>query len=640
MKTQADALSLRYRMAHNEMRSIDGLQPAEALDELLKYLLVKTEDENRNAELPSLDVFSSDSEREETATYLREHLGDYLDKYDHYAGELFPSRDFRLSNSCLAKVHEILSNEQLSTLTFDVRSAALRSFLNPKLRKGLGIFLTPDQIVHEIVNFFDFPTDAIVADPACGSGTFLMSAAHQSLAADIPIHLYGIDKSPRMMLLADLNMGPSPTVPFHKRVCDTLRPSEYLDFLRNDSVDIILTNPPFGVSVDGRTYDLSIFSTASRNGAQQIRRQSSELLFLEQGLSLLKPDGLMAIVLPRSAVNTIAGDRARSELGRTAALLAILTLPPETFGATGTMTNTVVLILRKFGARLKPTDEVEPLVARVDNVGFDATGRVREGNQLPGLGRALRAVSRGDATDSRIKIGIRRKANQTLPSLPEIVKGEKNSIAATHRRTLGDLLTLAITGTTPSRSTYTDSGLFLLKVGNLTGSGVNWIPRDRNFIDPSSAAKRHTRPDRLLQYGDIALTSSAHSPKYIARKIDVIQDIPEWVGRKASFVGEVMLLRPNQALVDPYVLAAYLRLPTVVEQIQYMVRGQTAHLHPTDLLSLAIDEALISDPVLVQDLAAAVQQEAQLSLRMNDVAWKQIKMSAALVDQVRSPKIS
>ena len=639
MKTQADALSLRYRMAHNEMRSIDGLQPAEALDELLKYLLVKTADENRNAELHSLDVFSTDREREETAIYIRKHLGFYLDKYDHYAGVLFPSRDFRLSNSCLAKVHEILGNEQLSTLSFDVRSTALRSFLNPKLRKGLGIFLTPDQIVHEVVNFCDFSAGAIVADPACGSGTFLMSAAHQSLAADIPIQLYGIDKSPRMMLLADLNMGPAPTVPFRKRVCDTLRPIEYLDFLRNDSVDVILTNPPFGVSVDGRDYDLSLFSTASRNGAQQIRRQSSELLFLEQCLSLLKPDGLLAIVLPRSAINTISGDRARNELGRIAALLAILTLPPETFGATGTMTNTVVLFLQKFGTRLKPTDEVEPLVARVDNVGFDATGRVREGNQLPGLGRALRAVFHGDATDSRIERGIRRKANQTLPSLPEIVKGEKKPMAATHRRTLGDLLSLAITGTTPSRSTYTDTGLFLLKVGNLTGSGVNWIPRDRNFIDPNSAAKRHTRPDRLLQPGDLVLTSSAHSPKYIARKIDVILDIPEWVGRMASFVGEVMLLRPNQALIDPCVLAAYLRLPTVVEEIQYMVRGQTAHLHPSDMLSLTIDEALITDAVLVNDLAAAIQQEAQLSLQMNEFAWKQIQLSASLVDQVCSPQI-
>ena len=109
------------------------------------------------------------------------------------------------------------------------------------------------------------------------------------------------------------------------------------------------TNPPFGVNVDSRTYDLSAFSVASGNGTQVARRQSSELLFLEQCLALLKPDGLLAIILPRSAVNTVAGDRACHQLGDVAGVLAIVTLPPETFGATGTMTNTVVLFLRKFG---------------------------------------------------------------------------------------------------------------------------------------------------------------------------------------------------------------------------------------------------------------------------------------------------
>ena len=633
MKTQADALSLRYRTAHNEMRSIDGLQPAEALDELLKYLLVKSEEETRNIPLPEIDVFSHNGERTEAARHLRSRLAHYLDHYTQHAEALFHSRDFRLSDSCLAKVHEILGSEQLSQFSFDVRSAALRSFLSPKLRKGLGIFLTPDQIVDEIVEFVEFPKKAIVADPACGSGTFLLSAARKTLRTKVPIHLYGIDKSPRMMLLTDLNMGPSPSVPFEKLVCDTLRPSDYKHVLPAESVDVILTNPPFGVNVDGRTYDLTVFSTASNIGGRPNRRQSSELLFLEQCLSLLKPDGLLAIVLPRSAISTIAGNHARGILGEIAALLAIITLPPETFAATGTMTNTVVLFLQKFGSLLAPEDHVKPVVARIDNVGFDSTGRIRPGNQLPGLGCALRAACNGDDTDPRISKGRRREAKSTLPHLPAIVKGEKARSRAIRNQALRDLVTLAVTGTTPSRTSYSDQGLFLVKVGNLTGAGVSWIPRTRNFIDPATAAKRHTRTDRLLQAGDIVLTSSAHSPKYIAKKIDVIHKIPNWVGGTASFVGEVMLLRPNPDLIDPFVLAAYLRLPTVIEEIQYMIRGQTAHLHPADLLSLQINSSLIMGEPLVANLAAAIRQETELSLQMNEIAWEQITTSASLIDQ-------
>ncbi len=637
MKTQADALSLRYRMAHNEMRSIDGLQPAEALDELLKYLLVKSEEDARSIPILQLDVFSSEAERTKTATHLRKRLSHYLDEYAQYAAGLFHSRDFRLSNACLAKVHEILGAEQLFQYSLDVRSAALRSFLNPKLRKGLGIFLTPDQVVDEIVNFIEFPHNAVVADPACGSGTFLLSAARKTLHSNVPIQLYGMDKSPRMMLLADLNMGPSPAVTFERRVCDTLRPSEYRDFLPNGSADIVLTNPPFGVNVDGSTYDLSLFTTVATNGDRPIRRQSSELLFLERCLSLLKPNGLLAIVLPRSAVNTIAGERARSALGNIAALLAIVTLPPETFGATGTMTNTVVLFLKKFGSHLTPETEIDPVIARIDNVGFDSTGRVRQGNQLPGLGGALRAACAGSTEDSRISLGLRREAKNSLPELPAIVKGEKPQSRHTRRQTLGELVTVATTGSTPSRTSYSNEGLFLVKVGNLTGSGVSWIPRDRNFIDLETAAKRHTRKGRLLQQGDIVLTSSAHSPKYIARKIDVIQKIPDWVGGAASFVGEVMLLRPDPEAIDPFVLAAYLRLPVVIEEIQYMIRGQTAHLHPEDMLSLQIDKFLLSDQLLTTTLAPALRREAELSLQMNEIAWEQIKVSASLIDQAGSP---
>lgn len=634
MKTNADVLSLHYRMAHNEMRSIDGLQPAEALDELLKYLLVKTE--THHATLPELGRFSTGQAKSLAVRQLRTRLADALDRFGQYGPQLFHAREFRLSDPCLAKVHEVLGDVHLPNAAFDVRSAALRSFLNPKLRKGLGIFLTPDQIVDEVVDFFNFGQDAIVADPACGSGTFLLSAARKALATGSSIQLYGIDKSPRMMLLADLNMGPTPPVPFRRRICDTLRPEEYSDFLGGESVDVVLTNPPFGVNIDGGTYDLSIFATARGAGAQIARRQSSELLFLEQCLALLKPDGLVAIVLPRSAVNTIAGDAARDILGQTASLLAIVTLPPETFGSTGTMTNTVVLFLKKYGPRAKPSDDVEPVVARIDNIGVDATGRVRKGNQLPGLGRALRAALHDGVLDQRIERARRRRADATLPSLPDIVKGEKRYGRAIRRSALGDFVKLAVTGSTPPRAAYADGGLFLVKVGNLTGSGISWIPRERNFISGPAAAKRQARPERLLQLGDILLTSSAHSPKYIARKIDVVSGIPEWVGGIASFVGEVTLLRPNRTRVDPFVLAAYLRLPIVMEEIQYMVRGQTAHLHPGDLLSLQIDLGVLSEDLMAKRLAATLRKEAELSLRKNDLAWDQIQTAIDLAKQTGS----
>lgn len=89
-----------------------------------------------------------------------------------------------------------------------------------------------------------------------------MEVAKEAKASKSEIEIIAIDKSPRMMLLTDLNLGLDETLHFQKRVCDTLRPKEYDDFLPDSSADFIITNPPFGVTVDAGSYDLSSYETA------------------------------------------------------------------------------------------------------------------------------------------------------------------------------------------------------------------------------------------------------------------------------------------------------------------------------------------------------------------------------------------
>ena len=119
---------------------------------------------------------------------------------------------------------------------------------------------------------------------------------------------------------------------------------------------------------------------------------------------------------------------------------------------------------------------------------------------------------------------------------------------------------------------------FLVKVGNLTGHGINWKARERNFVSGADADHRRQNQHLMLDAGDILLTSSAHSPIYIARKVDIVSELPQWLRGEASFVGEVMRLRTKNG-IDPYVLLAYLRLPSTQQKILTLVRGQTAHLH-------------------------------------------------------------
>src|SRR5690606_31382906 len=102
--------------------------------------------------------------------------------------------------------------------------------LTPEMRKGLGIYLTPDDVVKMMVEFVRPKADEAVYDPACGSGTFLIEMlkfreknAGQKNAS--PAEVWGTDKNPRMLLLAELNMGHYAGVTFHRRVTDALFPT-------------------------------------------------------------------------------------------------------------------------------------------------------------------------------------------------------------------------------------------------------------------------------------------------------------------------------------------------------------------------------------------------------------------------------
>ena len=209
---------------------------------------------------------------------------------------------------------------------------------------------------------------------------------------------------------------------------------------------------------------------------------------------------------------------------------------------------------------------------------------------------------------------------ESFVRLPEMLSGRKAISESLQTIPLGDLLTLATIGRTPPRSSYSEDGLFLVKVGNLSGSGINWEPRERNFISGMVASKVRQNSDLMLKKGDILLTASAHSPVYIAKKPDMIVSVPSWIGGEASFVGEIMMLRPNDK-ADPFVLLAYLRLKTTQSQIQSLIRGQTAHLHVNEMLNLGIPKAILEQPPSIKKLADLIKLELQNTNEATKLAY-------------------
>ncbi len=605
--TTARQLSVLYKEAHNIMRNVDGLQPQEAFDELLKYLFFK---QNFEVEEPEQTLISSEN--------VRKLFASYLGKTNSWSSEIWREKKFYLSKECLTDIHTLLFPVQFSQIGYDVRSHALREFLTPDIRKGLGIFLTPDEVVSSIIQFVSPADNVDVLDPACGSGTFLIEYLKQNSKSK-KLTVYGIDKSPRMLLLADLNIGHYSKVKFEKKLVDSLKENPFGKYF-----DFIFTNPPFGVSIDERDYDFGKLSTCKDANGYSLKKQSSEIVFIEKCFQNLKPGGTLAIVIPKSIATNGSLANARYSLGKYGYIYGIMNLPPETFASTGTQTTTIVLFAKKFKNEKEKNENGSIALANIKNVGFDSTGRFREGSQLADFPDYMRkSISTGRDIEFVSLIELSKKSDSF--ELLENIFISKNPQKG---RKLFDLCEFIGTGKTPARRDYAEEGNFLIKVGNLSGAGINWEARDRNYINDIEINKRlKSKKPLVLKEGDILLTSSAHSPVYIAKKSDIYTGVPEFVGAKnISFVGEIMLVRANQKLISPFLLLSFLRSNETVTQIQNMVRGQTAHLHASDLGQLIVPDDVFVKNSKYKKVEKLLEKQAELSREMNLLASEQSRI--------------
>jgi type I restriction enzyme M protein len=166
-------LATLYGRAHDLMRNIDALQPQEAFDELLKYLYFKESLEAENGTLFEKRVSTSDGGfASGVATSARALFARQVrESKSPAAREVWKEGTFQLSDAALTALDELMRDVSFRSLDIDVRSAAFREFLPAEIRRGLGIYLTPDGIVRMAVEIVNPEKGARVYDPACGSGT-------------------------------------------------------------------------------------------------------------------------------------------------------------------------------------------------------------------------------------------------------------------------------------------------------------------------------------------------------------------------------------------------------------------------------------------------------------------------------------
>jgi type I restriction enzyme M protein len=161
-----------------------------------------------------------------------------------------------------------------------------------------GEYYTPRAVTSFMVDRIDPRPGEILFDPACGTGGFLTGAIdhmrqryvkrpedEQKLQAS----LRAVEKKalPHMLCVTNMLLHGIEEPDFVRHDNTLARP--YISWGKQDRVDIVLTNPPFG----GKEED-----GIESNFPQQFRTRETADIFLALIIRLLKPRGRAAVVLP------------------------------------------------------------------------------------------------------------------------------------------------------------------------------------------------------------------------------------------------------------------------------------------------------------------------------------------------------
>ena len=171
------------------------------------------------------------------------------------------------------------------TDAFDLLGSVYQ-YLNTKAENLVkGSFYTGKTIAEDFVADLDFSNGQVLLDPSCGSGSFLFRAKTNAE------QIVGVDVDPLAIMIAKFN--------YFLKFPDAGPPALYCEdfftwFSRNSSrrFDYVIGNPPYGAELD-------LAAVKSKH----IRSGESFSYFIEFGLELLRPGGLLRYLVPEALLN-------------------------------------------------------------------------------------------------------------------------------------------------------------------------------------------------------------------------------------------------------------------------------------------------------------------------------------------------
>ncbi|MEY4938110.1 MAG: hypothetical protein RIS64_4471 [Bacteroidota bacterium] len=365
--SKEDNLLKRFEEIHDYIYSNDGLSPQQTLEEFIKVLFIKICDENNPQSQFSITAEEwNDLKISKSIPSFVERITALFEQTKQSYQDIFDFDDrIRLSALSLGFTINKLQSTSLLNSSQDAKGLAFQKFLTHQEKDGRGQFFTPEPIIDFCVEMMQPKLNETILDPACGSGGFLMSALKYLQKNNenidnqqvIEKNIFGLDINKSIVRIAKMKLLLEANVKTNLFCSNSLDHLESVKrvFGHSDGFDLVLANPPFGAKIN-HTTTLQLFNLGHKwlndNGLYRKAKtlhnnQSTEILFIERCLDLLREGGRMAIVLPNGNFENPSLEYLRYYIKLKTKILAIINLPQETFIPYGTGVKTSILFLQK-----------------------------------------------------------------------------------------------------------------------------------------------------------------------------------------------------------------------------------------------------------------------------------------------------
>lgn len=325
----------------------DGIDYGEYIEQITYLLFLKMADERAIDLPPGCDWPAL---RGKSGTNLIDHYVDVLRtlaRQPGLLGDIFAGAQSRFNNPVnLKRMIALIDETEWTQLDVDVKAEAFEGLLEKAAsegKKGAGQYFTPRLLIRAIVRCIKpdprTRADFTIGDPACGTGGFLVAAYEWlldqtgggALDRDLAVRVrrstyFGQDLVARPRRLALMNLylhGLEPEIALGDSIYEVPSGRRY---------DVVMTNPPFGTRGANQAPDRDDFTIATSN---------KQLNFLQHVLTILKPGGRAAIVLPDNCLFADQAGEVFEILTQDCDLHTVLRLPRGTFTpySPGTKTN-------------------------------------------------------------------------------------------------------------------------------------------------------------------------------------------------------------------------------------------------------------------------------------------------------------